>query len=315
MQVHANQPRAALLTSRCDGVFSYNWIVCEREPGKYVRRVADELAQAAATLVEHRAEYVNCAELETMHESLCEGDYPEGGWDFDDVIQAVKKAPELAVTEYQQTGSPSIQESLWYANLFGFLNDIFPGNDGVWVNFDGPLGPFLCELLRFEAEKYEAIDQLTNVRAVWLGKVAVLSSLSWGGDVSSDQWHAFHTAVKEWDKGHGNAEGRTRNPSPFAGRWFLVSIGGQRVDSLHEPLYIDFGKDNNGDFHFGQVKGTIDYREVQQEGQSVAEFSWEGSADADDVHGRGRAVLEGDELHGWLFFHQGEEADFVARKA
>jgi hypothetical protein len=31
--------------------------------------------------------------------------------------------------------------------------------------------------------------------------------------------------------------------------------------------------------------------------------------------GRGWAVLEGDELHGMIFFRQGDESGFVAKKA
>jgi hypothetical protein len=44
------------------------------------------------------------------------------------------------------------------------------------------------------------------------------------------------------------------------------------------------------------------------------EFSWDGNAEMDDVNGRGWAVLQGEELHGRLFFHQGDESDFTAKK-
>jgi len=33
------------------------------------------------------------------------------------------------------------------------------------------------------------------------------------------------------------------------------------------------------------------------------------------VHVRGGAVVKGDELHGTIFFHQGDDSEFVARKA
>jgi hypothetical protein len=35
----------------------------------------------------------------------------------------------------------------------------------------------------------------------------------------------------------------------------------------------------------------------------------------DPCTGRGWATLEGDELHGMIFFHQGDESGFVARRA
>jgi hypothetical protein len=34
----------------------------------------------------------------------------------------------------------------------------------------------------------------------------------------------------------------------------------------------------------------------------------------DPCTGRGWAVLEGDELHGMIFFHQGDESGFVAKR-
>jgi len=35
----------------------------------------------------------------------------------------------------------------------------------------------------------------------------------------------------------------------------------------------------------------------------------------DPCTGRGWAVLQGDELHGMIFFHQGDESAFVAKRA
>jgi hypothetical protein len=35
----------------------------------------------------------------------------------------------------------------------------------------------------------------------------------------------------------------------------------------------------------------------------------------DPAQGRGWAVLKGDELHGRIFFHQGDDSGFVARRA
>ena len=46
-----------------------------------------------------------------------------------------------------------------------------------------------------------------------------------------------------------------------------------------------------------------------------AASSTSANAEMDDGNGRGWAVLRGDELHGMLYFHQGDESDFVARKA
>ena len=46
------------------------------------------------------------------------------------------------------------------------------------------------------------------------------------------------------------------------------------------------------------------------------EFSWEGGdgADGTPLTGRGWAALQGGELNGMMFIHDGDESDFVARR-
>jgi hypothetical protein len=111
---------------------------------------------------------------------------------------------------------------------------------------------------------------------------------------------------------------RKKKPlSPFEGRWSIVSMSAWDKDYLHEeePAYIEFSGGQGGQFHFGYVHGNMHCREGTRDGQPAVEFSWDGNAEMDDVNGRGWAVLMGDELHGMLFFHQGDESDFVAKKA
>ncbi len=60
----------------------------------------------------------------------------------------------------------------------------------------------------------------------------------------------------------------------------------------------------------------MDCRETTRDGQPAIEWTWEGNDEEEEsCFGRGWAVLKGDELHGMLFFHQGDESDFVARRA
>src|SRR5262245_66548383 len=110
---------------------------------------------------------------------------------------------------------------------------------------------------------------------------------------------------------------KRRPPSAFEVRWSIASMAAWDEDYLHEeePAYIEFAGGQGGRFHFGSVHGTIDSREGTRDGQPAVEFSWDGNAEIDDVNGRGWAVLQGDELHGMLFFHQGDESEFVAKKA
>ena len=44
-------------------------------------------------------------------------------------------------------------------------------------------------------------------------------------------------------------------------------------------------------------------------------MAWDGNAEMDAAQGRGWAVLKGDKLHGMIFFHGGDDSEFVAKKA
>ena len=70
-----------------------------------------------------------------------------------------------------------------------------------------------------------------------------------------------------------------------------------------------------GEFRFGLTSGNIDFRITERGGRPASEWTWEGMDETDPCTGRGWAVLEGDELHGVIFFHQGDESGFVAKRA
>src|SRR4051812_9570423 len=95
--------------------------------------------------------------------------------------------------------------------------------------------------------------------------------------------------------------------SPFEGRWSIESMSAWDADYLHaeEPAYIEFRGDRQGEFHFGYVHGSMDCRPASRDGKPAVAFSWEGNDEMDEASGRGWAVLQGDELHGRISFHQG----------
>jgi hypothetical protein len=105
--------------------------------------------------------------------------------------------------------------------------------------------------------------------------------------------------------------------TPFTGRWRIVSLDEWDLDYVEEkrPAFIEFGADQMGEFRFGLTSGNIDYRITDRGGQAAVEWTWEGMDEMDSCTGRGWAVLEGGELHGMFFFHQGDESGFVARRA
>jgi hypothetical protein len=110
---------------------------------------------------------------------------------------------------------------------------------------------------------------------------------------------------------------KKQQPRDFENLWPIVSMSAWDEDYLHEeePAYIEFTGGQGGQFHFGYVHGSIDYRETTRDGQPAVEFSWEGNDEMDEASGRGWAVLKGDELHGLIAFHQGDESEFVARRS
>jgi hypothetical protein len=164
-----------------------------------VRHVAEDLSQSVGILAEHYAEDVNFAELELLHKSFCTGSYPDDGWDWLNVCDLLKHLPDIAVAEYRESGSHATESSFWYTQFIGFLNDTFPEDDGVWLNFEGPLNEFLSALLDFEAKGFKEIGLLSDPHANWLGRLAVLSRLSWGPSVPRERWQALHRLVKEFN--------------------------------------------------------------------------------------------------------------------
>ena len=62
------------------------------------------------------------------------------------------------------------------------------------------------------------------------------------------------------------------------------------------------------------VQGHMDCRLTKRDGEPAVEWSWDGNAEMDAAQGRGWAVLRGDELHGMIFFHGGDDSEFVATR-
>ena len=78
------------------------------------------------------------------------------------------------------------------------------------------------------------------------------------------------------------------------------------------PAFIEFSPDRSSSFGFIAMSGSLDCRGAQV-GRAAVEFSWEGTDDGDEVSGRGWAALQDDgSLHGHIYFHLGDDSDFVA---
>lgn len=82
---------------------------------------------------------------------------------------------------------------------------------------------------------------------------------------------------------------------------------------LVEPGFIEFAQDGTGQLGFIAVRGWLDCRPAERNGQPGVEFSWEGDDEGDQVSGRGWAVLaDAKTIEGHLFFHLGDDSSFRA---
>jgi hypothetical protein len=108
-----------------------------------------------------------------------------------------------------------------------------------------------------------------------------------------------------------------KDTSPFVGRWRIAQMDEWDNDfmDMEAPARLVFESGDMGGFNFGCVHCSINYQLGEREGKPAAEWTFEGSDEGDSVGGRGWAVLEGDgTLRGHLFFHNGDDSGFKAKR-
>ena len=113
------------------------------------------------------------------------------------------------------------------------------------------------------------------------------------------------------------AKRKSKPASPFLGRYRITSMDQWDQEFVDEEVegFFEFKRDGQGEFHFGYVHGSIDHRPATRDGKPCVEFTWEGNDEMDSAMGRGWAVIDGDEIEGMLFFHQGDESGFKAKRS
>jgi hypothetical protein len=109
---------------------------------------------------------------------------------------------------------------------------------------------------------------------------------------------------------------KAKPKSPFAGRWRIVSMSAWDEDFIDEEEegYFEFDEKGGSAFHFGYVHGNMNCRLTTRDGEPAVEWTWDGNDEMDPAQGRGWAVVKGDELHGMIFFHEGDDSEFVAKR-
>ena len=81
------------------------------------------------------------------------------------------------------------------------------------------------------------------------------------------------------------------------------------------PAILSPGTNDERHLALIAVQAQLDYRVVVRDALPAVEFSFHGFDEGDEVMGRGWAVLEDDRLRGRLFFHQGDDSAFGAKRA
>ncbi len=112
------------------------------------------------------------------------------------------------------------------------------------------------------------------------------------------------------------AKSKPKTSSHFTGRWGIVSMSAwdQEFIDEEEEGYFEFDQKDGGQFHFGYAHGQMDCRLTTRDGEPAVEWTWDGNDEMDPAQGRGWAIVKDDELHGMIFFHQGDESGFCAKK-
>lgn len=104
----------------------------------------------------------------------------------------------------------------------------------------------------------------------------------------------------------------------LVGRWRILEmeLWDQEAINLVGPAFFEFGSGDAGRFRFIAVEGWMDCDHGQREGYPHVEFTWEGSDEDDQVHGRGWATVGADgSLTGRIYFHLGDDSGFRAVRA
>lgn len=116
--------------------------------------------------------------------------------------------------------------------------------------------------------------------------------------------------------GSGPRRGRRQPTSQLMGRWRITEMELWELDDLDllGPAQIALEHSGRGRMNFISVDLLLDYQLARRDNRDGVEFTFDGSDEGDRVSGRGWAVLDGQQLRGHIYFHQGDDSGFVARR-
>jgi hypothetical protein len=181
--------------------------------------------------------------------------------------------------------------------------------------------PYICKTVLLPFQGRIVYDGLLSGYNVLLGSGirrelndAYNTAKKQHGIVTSLPWRA--EAPKAVAKRGTARKKRPKRGGGLVGLWRITWMETWDQDVVDEEVegFFEFDGDGRGKFQFGYVQGTIDYRTVQRDAKAAVEFSWDGNDEMDAVHGRGWALLDGDEIDGRIYIHRGEDSAFRAVK-
>ncbi|MDH4066058.1 MAG: hypothetical protein OEW19_16785 [Acidobacteriota bacterium] len=80
------------------------------------------------------------------------------------------------------------------------------------------------------------------------------------------------------------------------------------------PAQFALERGGRGRMNFIAVDLVLDHQPAERDDRDGVEFTFSGSDEGDRVSGRGWAVLDGRKLCGRMYFQQGDDSGFVARR-
>ena len=106
------------------------------------------------------------------------------------------------------------------------------------------------------------------------------------------------------------------NKNELLGKWNISEMEMWDNDYINAETsgYIFFDKNNNGEFHFGYVHGFMDCQYIENHGNTIVEFTWNGNDEMEYANGRGFAKINEDGILGKIFIHNGDNSEFKAIK-
>jgi len=98
--------------------------------------------------------------------------------------------------------------------------------------------------------------------------------------------------------------------NPFIGQWRITEMPMFSIE-MFEPPMLWVHDERHGFLKFCGIEAGVDYETSERDGKPFMEFTW-WEPHRKPHCGRGWAVIEGDTMHGKIYFHAGDHSEFKA---